>query len=173
MSRPSFVCSKTARDSVFIGVMTRMIPLFLLGTVLTLSSCSHAFHKEWRQALKNGAEAGVEGAWEGNWKSEVNGHHGRLRSVVGPAKNTEGDHSFHYHATWAGILSGSYRADHRVQQTKKDLWSFDGEHRMPAWAGGLYTYKGTIEGDSFQAGYECSNDRGTFQMKRVKSHPAP
>jgi len=145
--------------------MTRVLFLFCL-TVL-LSSCSLSFKREWKAALKNGPQTGIEGAWEGTWKSDANGHHGRLRSVVGPKKNQAGDHSFHYHATWAGILSGSYRADHRVR-TEKGHLVFQGEHQMPGWAGGLYTYSGTVKGDEFSAQYECSMDKGTFQMKRVK-----
>ncbi|MEN3941868.1 hypothetical protein WJU23_11285 [Prosthecobacter sp. SYSU 5D2] len=139
---------------------------FLCLTVL-LSSCSHSFNREWKSALKAGPKTGVEGAWEGTWKSDVNGHNGRLRSVVGPVKNAEGDHSFHYHATWAKILSGAYRVDHRVQ-TAKDGAIFKGQHKLPGWAGGLYTYDGTVKGDDFEARYECDLDKGTFRMKRVK-----
>ncbi len=89
--------------------MTRLF--YFLCLACLLSSCSLSFKKEWKTALKTGPQAGIEGAWEGTWNSESSGHHGRLRSVVGPAKNQEGDHSFHYHATWAKILSGSYRVE--------------------------------------------------------------
>lgn len=148
-------------------MMIRLLSLFFLGLALTLSSCSHGFRREWRAAIQNPAKPGVEGAWEGTWKSEVNGHHGRLRCVVGPAKNAEGDHSFHYHATWAAVLSGSYRADHRVRKAPKSLWTFEGQHRMPDWAGGLYQYNGTVEGDVFTAQYKCAKDQGTYRMQRV------
>ncbi len=148
--------------------MTRILSALLLTCLL--SSCSLSFKREWKSARMAGPKPSVEGAWEGTWESAVNGHHGRLRSVVGPAKNAEGDHSFHYHATWAGILSGAYRVDHRVKAVKgaKDQWSFTGQHQMPKWAGGLYTYGGTVKGDRFSACYECKLDKGTFTMKRVK-----
>lgn len=132
-----------------------------------LSSCSHSFNRAWKAAQKTGPTTGVEGAWEGTWKSDVNGHHGRLRSVVGPAKNQEGDHSFHYHATWAKILSGAYRVDHRVTGSRGN-YQFQGQHKLPGWAGGLYTYGGTVQGDEFSATYECDLDKGTFRMTRVK-----
>jgi hypothetical protein len=147
------------------GVMTRL--LFLLIATAFLSSCSMTFHREWRAALKQGPKPGVEGAWQGTWKSDVNGHHGRLRAVVGPVKNAEGDHPFRYHATWANILSGSYLTSHRVKAVKGGS-TFTGQHDMPGWAGGRYTYGGTVKGDEFSACYECAKDKGTFQMRRVR-----
>jgi hypothetical protein len=39
---------------------------------------------------------------------------------------------------------------------------------MPNWAGGLYQYEGTIKGDEFKACYQCSIDKGTYTMKRVR-----
>lgn len=141
--------------------------LLLSLTALLLSSCSSGFRRDWKAALQKGPSTGVAGAWEGSWKSEVNGHHGRLRCVVGPAKNAEGDHCFHYHATWAGILSGAYAADHRVVAGKKES-TFTGQHDMPQWAGGRYTYSGTVKGDDFSACYQCAKDKGTFQMRRVR-----
>jgi hypothetical protein len=145
--------------------MTRSLLLFI--TALLLSSCSMTFHREWRAAVKQGPKPGVEGAWQGTWKSDVNGHHGRLRAVVGPVKNAEGDHAFRYHATWGNILSGSYLTDHRVKDGKGSS-TFTGQHDMPNWAGGRYTYCGTVKGDEFNACYQCAKDKGTFQMKRVK-----
>ncbi|SKB06216.1 hypothetical protein SAMN02745166_04420 [Prosthecobacter debontii] len=147
--------------------MTRLPLFLLLCFAALLCSCSMSFHREWKAALKAGPQEGVEGAWEGTWQSDVNGHHGKLRSVVGPVKNAEGDHSFHYHATWGKILSGAYRADHRVRQVK-NVSAFQGQHQMPNWAGGLYTYEGTVKGDDFKATYECSMDKGSFTMKRVR-----
>lgn len=147
------------------------MPAFRLSLVLCLvsllSSCSASFNREWRAALKAGPKTGLEGAWEGTWQSESNGHHGRLRSVVGPAQNALGDHNVHYHAVWGGILRGAYRANHRVTR-EKDHLSFEGQHQMPNWAGGLYTYKGTVKGNDFQARYDCAMDEGTFTMKRIR-----
>lgn len=134
---------------------------------LLLASCSTGFRREWRQAVAAGPQPGAAGAWEGTWRSHVNGHHGRLRAVVSPPKNSVGDHDFHYHATWAKILSGSYRAGHRVTPSKHGS-AFEGQHRMPNWAGGLYRYEGRIHGDLFEACYSSGKDRGVFSMKRVR-----
>lgn len=146
-------------------IMPRFLCLLLTTTLLC--SCSMTFKREWRAAIKSGPKAGVEGAWEGTWQSAANGHHGRLRAVVGPAKNAEGDHPFRYHATWGKILSGSYLTEHRVKPGK-DSSTFTGQHDMPGWAGGRYMYGGTVKGDDFSACYECAKDKGTYTMKRVR-----
>jgi hypothetical protein len=146
----------------------RMIRLSLtLLVACLLSSCSTAFKREWKTATALGPQSGIEGAWQGTWLSSANGHHGNLRCIVGPKKNVQGDHEFHYHATWAGLVGGAYRATHRMN-VSKGASTFTGEHQMPRWAGGRYVYGGTIQGDAFNACYECSKDKGTFQMQRVR-----
>lgn len=145
--------------------MKHVLTALLLS--LLLASCSTGFRREWRQAVAAGPQRGATGAWEGTWRSHVNGHHGRLRAVVSPPQNSAGDHHFHYHATWAKILSGSFRAGHRVSPSKHGL-SFAGNHRMPDWAGGEYRYEGRIDGDQFEACYSSGKDRGVFTMERVR-----
>jgi len=139
-------------------------PRILLSVLLlaVLPSCSLSFKKAWKNSPPSSA---VTGKWEGTWLSAANGHHGRLRAVVtedGPS------HAFHYHATWAGFLSGSFKAPHKVTKQKNGTYTFEGDHRMPDWAGGNYHYAGTIKGDDFNACYESAKDKGTFTMKRVK-----
>ncbi len=147
------------------ATMTRFFTLLFITCLL--ASCSSAFKQEWKTALKAGPKPGIEGAWQGTWVSTTCGHHGNLRCIVGPAKNAAGDREFHYHATWASLVGGAYRADHRVTRAK-DAWTFTGGHVLPKWAGGRYVYCGTIKGDAFNACYQCPKDKGTFQMQRVK-----
>ncbi len=139
-------------------------PRILLSVLLlaVLPSCSLSFKKAWKNPPPSGA---VTSKWEGTWLSASNGHHGGLRAVVtedGPS------HAFHYHATWGGFLSGSFKAPHKVVKQKDGTHTFEGDHRMPDWAGGNYHYAGTIKGDDFSACYESAKDKGTFTMKRVK-----
>ncbi len=141
-----------------------LLRLVLSVLVLTvLPSCSSAFHKAWDHPP---AAHGISGKWEGTWLSAVNGHHGELRCVVSGPKGGQ-NYRFHYHATWKSILSGSYKAIHQVQK-KGTSYIFQGDHPMPDWAGGLYHYEGTVQGDAFNARYECAKDRGTFTMQRVR-----
>ena len=94
------------------------------------------------------------------------GHHGKLRCVVG-SPSVGQDVPFFYHATWKSILSGGFKSMHHVSK-KGGTYVFKGDHVMPEWAGGKYHYEGTIQGDDFNACYESAMDRGTFTMKRVR-----
>lgn len=144
-----------------------------------LPSCGTAFRSAWNNAPgvkaarhpsiclpKPGRVPPVSGRWDGTWKSEASGHHGRLRCVISTPLNAKGEHEFFYHATWMGFLSGGYKATHQVE-TKGAVHAFKGEHKMPDWAGGLYHYDGTIQGNEFKAAYKSSSDHGTYTMKRV------
>jgi hypothetical protein len=89
-----------------------------------------------------------------------------LRCIVGPAQANH-EHDFFYYATWKHLLSGSYHTTQKVTRTAKG-YAFAGQHTMPAWAGGLYTYQGTIRGDEFHAEYKCASDHGSYVLKRVR-----
>jgi len=141
-----------------------------IGLFLTtlLPSCGSGFREAWKKAP---VTSGVEGKWEGTWLSEATGHQGTLRCVIAApiAKTTKTTtHEFYYHATWKKILSGGYKAVHTVKKQKDGSYTFKGEHKMPDWAGGLYHYEGTIQGDSFNACYESAMDKGTYTMKRAR-----
>lgn len=153
------------------SLMKRALLLRLaFGLILmsVLPSCGFAFRSAWKKAP---VTSGVEGKWEGTWLSDATGHTGTLRCVIfapNPKTTKTTSHEFFYHATWKKILSGSYKAIHFVQKQKDGSYTFKGEHKMPNWAGGLYHYEGTIKGDEFKACYQCSMDKGTYTMKRVR-----
>lgn len=147
--------------------------------LIALSSCGTEFRKAWNAPgacavmLPPGAAPAYSAPitrsnWAGTWHSEATGHHGRLQCVIQGPENKEGDHTFFYRATWMKILSGTYKARHRVIKDEKGVFSFQGGHQMPDWAGGLYRYNGTIRGDEFRADYKSSADHGTYFMKRVR-----
>lgn len=148
--------------------LSRTVLLLPLLSLLLSSCAGPAFHRAWREAGNQPAE-GVVGRWEGTWTSEANSHHGKLRCVVSAPGKPGEPHQFYYRATWMGVLSGSYRAPHQVKADGKERWTFSGEHKMPDWAGGLYRYEGTIEGDQFQADYRCRLDHGSYKLTRVPS----
>jgi hypothetical protein len=153
--------------------LPRLLRAFLpaLAFLFLLPSCSGpSFHRAWKAAAASAPADPVSGRWEGTWQSRVNGHHGRLQCVVTPPDQPGGPHLFHYRATWMRFLSGSYRAAHSLTPSGKNTWSLSGSHALPAWAGGLYQYQGSLAPDSFSASYECEIDRGTYTLKRP---PAP
>ncbi|MBX7211838.1 MAG: hypothetical protein K1X78_26265 [Verrucomicrobiaceae bacterium] len=144
-----------------------MPSFFILITVALLSSsCSVGFHREWSQAERRGTLSdGIEGRWEGHWKSDVTGHTGKLRCVVSPQLSRQGDRKFAYWATWGRLMSGSFTATHHVLESPGGT-HFSGTHRMPKWAGGVYTYVGTVVSGNFKATYHCAQDDGIFEMNR-------
>jgi hypothetical protein len=159
------------------SMMTRrhsLCPIFsarclLLALTCLLASCS-GFNREWRQALASDkpAPGAITGAWEGTWRSEVNGHHGKLRCIVAPeARPGSGTHDVRYHATWMGFLSAAYSTSHQVKKTP-DGMTFSGEQRLPRWAGGIYRYEGTVKKDTFTSTYRCRLDHGVFEMRRAR-----
>jgi len=112
---------------------------------------------------------GIEGRWEGEWRSEKTGHKGRLQCVIEP---TEGeDYLAHYRAHYGGILSYSYAVPMRVHQEGNAVL-FNGQADLGWLAGGVYTYEGTIlhpadpPRATFYATYKARSDHGVFEMAR-------
>jgi hypothetical protein len=135
---------------------------------LFLTSCGTQFNRKWAKAktsVFSDQTSRIEGPWVGTWLSKGTGHTGKLRCVVGPALNSEGDHLFTYRATWKGFLSATFKATHRVKPDGKGH-QFSGEHSLPNWAGGNYHYDGTTQMGRFEATYRCEKDHGSFSMKR-------
>jgi hypothetical protein len=147
----------------------------LLNAVLGLFLCSCSgigFHRAWKKANAEPPADPFCGQWQGTWLSEFNQHNGKLRCVVSPPESPGEPHHFHYHATWMRILSGSYRARHTITPSGTSKWTLKGQHQMPGWAGGLYTYEGQLSPTSFNATYRCALDHGTFTLSRPES-PLP
>lgn len=151
----------------------------LLPLVLSLASCTIGFDRQWRAAA---AESGgqkqtdLSGAWEGTWKSGVNGHEGRLRAValrVAPQPGMPAAYQFRYEATWKKILSACVTTRHEVTAVKPGverpfiLW---GEKDL-GLLGGVYRFTGTASPSDFRADYKSEKDHGVFEMKRPASTP--
>lgn len=144
----------------------RLLLTAILG--LCLSSCvSPRFQRAWNQAATQPPQADPFcGQWQGTWQSQANHHHGKLRCVVSPPQSPGQDHQFYYHATWMRFLSGGYRTKHTLTPSSKSTWTLAGQHQMPDWAGGLYTYKGQLSPSNFTTTYQCELDHGTFTLSR-------
>jgi hypothetical protein len=136
--------------------------LCFLSLVACLTSCGTAgFHKEWR-AVKPGAD-GLSGAWEGTWLSESNGHSGKLKAVIGEGQGTQAS-PVRYYATWAGLLSGGFRTEHRF--TKQGQGHvFSGSQSLGKY--GDFTVKGSVKDGHLHANYEAAGDHGIFRMTRL------
>ncbi|MEM9481304.1 MAG: hypothetical protein AAGA58_16765 [Verrucomicrobiota bacterium] len=108
---------------------------------------------------------GIEGAWEGTWLSNMNGHNGKLRGVV--TKKSDTEYEFLYWASWGKIFSGSFPAVHTVVPAEDgDGFTLSGTEDLGA-LGGVYTFEGSIDEEKYEATYKSSRkDHGVFEMTR-------
>ncbi len=139
----------------------------LLAAVLLLeltSGCSAVYHQKWRRAARvESADSPAVGRWEGTWSSEVNQHRGKLRCIVSDLGS--GRYDFHYWAAWS-LFAASYHLELPAVR-EGETTTFSGSKNLGWLAGGLYSFKGTIQSNRFRATYQSTKDRGRFEMNRV------
>jgi len=140
------------------GLLSIIACMAMLGT-----GCS-SFHREWRAGGKRPEATGkITGRWEGTWRSEANGHHGRLRCLISQAP--KGDCQAWFYANYLRILHFSYKVNLAIT-TNADEFHFEGQADLGKLAGGLYHYEGHATGDRFLSSYKCERDHGQFEMSR-------
>ena len=141
-----------------------LVLLLFLAIACLLSSCAGGFDRRWRGAEDVRGRTGIEGRWDGTWRSHVNGHHGRLRCIVSPTEQP-GVYQFHYGGTFARILGFQYTVDYAVQR-RRGTWTMKGESDL-GWMGGAYSHEATVKDGEFKATYRSARDHGVFAMRRV------
>lgn len=127
-----------------------------------LTGCS-SFHKEWKAATRAPIPAGVNGPWQGEWRSDKNGHHGSLRCVLTQTSPTT--FQAHFHAKYMKVLRYTYLATLTGRETN-GVVQLEGSADLGKFAGGVYTYKSTVTPAQFDSSYECKWDHGKYQMRR-------
>jgi len=141
----------------------------LLLLSLVLASCS-PFQRDFRRAAGGfDAEAATaDGPWVGEWRSEVNGHHGPLWCLVSPSEDRPGHHDFRYRAGWGVLQFGDYT--HRVPTRRGSGASLVLDDRMELPGGfGTYRVEGTLTPATFDATYRSRGDHGTMTLRRPES----
>lgn len=108
----------------------------------------------------------INGPWAGNWKSDVNGHHGSLKCVV--TKTSETTYRAHYRAHFLKIFRYTYAATLSGHETN-GVVTLQGEADLGKLAGGVYKYEGNATPSEFRSSYSSKHDHGNYQMTR----PAP
>jgi hypothetical protein len=138
--------------------------LILSFTATILTGCS-SFNRGWKRAAAAEAvpQDGILGRWEGSWRSEVNGHNGRLRCLVTRVNDTTYD--ARYHAKYKKIFSFGYSVPLQVEKANT-AYRFKGEADLGKLAGGVYQYDGTANSTNFTSTYLSKYDHGYFQMQR-------
>lgn len=143
--------------------------LFLVLAVLT-GGCT-CFNRDWQAAAMEPIPANdLAGRWQGIWLSDVNGHTEQLRCLIRKVGGT--NYSARFQAKYKKLIrfTFNYTAPLVVEQTD-DAMRFQGEADLGWMGGGLYHYRGHADATNFFSTYSCKYDHGTFQMKRVTSHP--
>ena len=131
--------------------------------VALLTGCS-SFHNEWKAASKAPIPSNsVEGPWTGDWRSDVNGHHGSLRCVV--TKTSDTTYRAHFRAHFLKIFRFTYAATLNGHETN-GVVTLQGEADLGKLAGGVYKYEGKATPTDFRSTYASKHDHGSYQMAR-------
>jgi hypothetical protein len=133
----------------------------------SLASCTIGYERKWKEAAASADTKnrnGLAGAWEGRWDNEQGGHKGKLWAIATPSKP---DHYiFRYKATWGGVFSGVFTAEHEAKRGKAaDTFTLGGSKDLGA-LGGKITFTGTATPSQFHAHYHSKANTGEFVLKR-------
>jgi hypothetical protein len=109
----------------------------------------------------------LAGRWEGSWRSDANGHTGRLRCVVTPLGPNR--YRAHFHAVYWKIFRFAYAVELNARAADGGRTAFQGAADLGWWAGGRYSYAGDAGAADFAATYNSRYDHGVFRMQRA--HP--
>jgi hypothetical protein len=133
-----------------------------------LTSCATSrYERLWKSTLHTPAPA-PSGCWEGQWRSEANGHNGKLRCIVRPSR--EG-YQFHYQATWAKFLTGEFSIQCPLQPAPANTWKVTGSKDLGPTLGGTFTHEAVLTPAKLDARYNAKFDHGTMHLHRAKSGP--
>lgn len=149
-------------------MMKTLRSLFLILAITTysfLAGCS-TFNRDWKAMEQEPVPStGMEGRWEGTWRSDASGHDGALRCII---TRKEDESLFaRYHAKYGGFLTFEYDMPMTVQRDG-ETYRFTAEADLGWLAGGIYEYDGTVVGDDFTSTYKSKSDHGTFLMRHVE-----
>lgn len=138
----------------------------------SLVGCSSTFNRDWYQYVPSDSADGVIGRWDGSWKSYRTERQGHLRCII--SRQAEGRYVARYQATvrrwWSRhyeytvLMKAEPGGDGRILKGSRDFgWA----------AGGIFHYRGEIDGDVFKCLYSAEEDRGVFELTRYSGDASP
>jgi hypothetical protein len=150
----------------------------IFSVLIVLAGCSIGYNRKWTMSAAETVAhppKDLSGAWEGTWRSESDGHTGRLRAIATrvPGSSTQSPaYDFRYEATWRKVLKACISARHTVTapypKRLGDIVHLTGEKDLGV-LGGVFRFTGTATPRTFHADYSSKWDNGVFEMNR----PAP
>ena len=148
--------------------MTRRLLARMAGLGLGLvafTGCSQ-YSRDFRSgvaAWSNSANSAT-GPWEGEWRSEVNGHHGPLWCLV--ERMDAEHHTFRYRAGWGVMSFGDYVHVASTEPDGRGGILFSGEMELPGGFG-TYLVDGRVTPRRFAARFRSDRgDRGVMEISR-------
>ena len=142
---------------------TATVAAAILAMLCLASSGCSTFNRDWKRVGTAARPSGVEGRWEGTWTSDANGHSGALRCLL--EKVSEEKYRARFDSTYKKVLH--FKSTVLLHGTNDVAGiRFDGEAKLPWWAGGIYRYEGKATATNFFSTYNNKYDHGTFQMIR-------
>jgi hypothetical protein len=139
-----------------------------MAALLLATGCS-SFDRAWNaagEAPPGGAVAPMSGPWIGTWRSDVNGHHDRLRCLVEPGTNRTFSARFHARYKKAFFRFSFGYTVHLTVRTNDGRIEFEGDADLGWYAGGTYRYRGFATGTNLHSTYDSKYDRGVFSLHR-------
>jgi len=124
-----------------------------------------AFERAWRTYSPQGnGTPSIHGRWQGEWVSEVSGHHGELKCLLSPITTDQLNAVFlasflRWLRVGYGVLLEATESGHGFRLK----WESD----LGALAGGIYQYEGEVNLMEFNCSYRCKYDHGLFRLKRL------
>lgn len=136
----------------------------LASVALLIAGCG-TYQRDFQQAeaVREKPAVSVEGPWRGEWRSEVNGHHGPLWCLI--EREDEAHHRFRYRAGWGAMSFGDYTHRAATQPDGRGGIRLAGEMELPGGFG-TYTVEGRVTPERFEARYRSKGDRGVMSLRR-------
>lgn len=145
------------------GLAARVAAVAGVLLLVTTPGCS-TFNRDWKAAAAAPSASGLAGCWDGEWRSDANGHHGRLRAI---ATSTGPDqHHVRFRANYGGFLRFNYAMDLAVRRDASGQQTIQGEADLGIW--GRYGCNGVLGTNTLEARYDATHDRGVFRLNRFR-----
>lgn len=131
--------------------------------VLLLTGCS-SFHGAWRRTRPPIAYPdSLAGRWEGEWRSDKNGHHGALRAVF--AQGGTGTYQASFHGVWWRVFGSAYDVEITVTPQPDGSLALAGERQL--FPLGAYRIEGEARDGVITARYASKLDGGVMELHRA------
>lgn len=134
--------------------------LILLGAC----GCSN-IDQQWQAAGEH--PNGIEGRWQGVWKSQQDGHTGPLLCVI--RKTGPETYDCLFNATFWGIFRFTYDARLPGRNVGQQVYLL-GDQDL-GWPVGPYHYAGSATPTQFYCAYHARDDHGYFALARPGGTP--